>query len=126
MLKDCLLIDDDLDDQEIFLMALHKIDSRLKCSFANNGVEGLAVLSDHLYSPAFIFLDINMPKMNGIECLRQIKMMDHLKACQVIVYSTSTDAAIIRQCKELGADDFLSKPSGLGILVASLTNILKG
>ena len=126
MLKNCLLIDDDQDDQEIFLMALQRVDSQMKCSVANNGVEGLKALSDHFYTPAYIFLDINMPKMNGIECLQQIKVMDHLKGSRVIMYSTSAESSIIKQCKELGADDFLPKPSGLAPLVASLTNILKG
>ena len=74
MLKNCLLIDDDQDDQELFLMALERVDSQIKCSVANNGVEGLAALSDHFYTPTHIFLDINMPKMNGIECLQRIRI----------------------------------------------------
>ena len=125
-IKDCLLIDDDQDDQEIFLMALQKVDAQIKCSLANDGVEGLTVLSDHFYTPAYIFLDINMPKMNGMECLERIRVMDHLRGSRVVMYSTSMDAAIIKQCRELGADDFLPKPPGLAPLVASLTNILKG
>jgi CheY-like chemotaxis protein len=125
IVNDCMLIDDDQDDQDIFLMALRKADAQTSCLVANDGVEGLKILSDFSYTPRYIFVDINMPKINGIECLRQIRKLDHLKDSRVIMYSTSSDEGIIRQCKELGADDFLAKPPGLAPLVASLSNILK-
>ena len=125
MAKDCILIEDDQDDQEIFLMALEKANAQTNCVIANDGVEGLKALSDLSYSPQYIFVDINMPKMNGIECLRQIRKLDHLRDSRVIMYSTSSDAGIARQCKDLGADDFLTKPPGFAPLVAFLTNILK-
>jgi CheY-like chemotaxis protein len=69
----CLLVDDDLDDQEIFLMTLEKINKNIKCLTANNGVEALSLLTQNSFVPDYIFLDVNMPKMNGIECLRSIK-----------------------------------------------------
>jgi CheY-like chemotaxis protein len=125
IVKNCILIDDDQDDQEIFLMALRKADPQINCLVANDGVEGLKTLLDFSCAPSYIFVDINMPKINGIECLRQIRKLDHLRDSRVIMYSTSADAGIIRQCKELGADDFLTKPSGLAPLVTSLSNILK-
>jgi CheY-like chemotaxis protein len=124
MVKDCMLIDDDQDDQEIFLMALEKADAQINCFVANDGIEGLKKLSDLSCAPCYIFVDINMPKIDGMDCLRQIRKLDHLKDSRVVMYSTSADAGIIRRCKELGADDFLSKPSGFSTLVASLSNIL--
>jgi CheY-like chemotaxis protein len=126
MVKDCILIEDDQDDQEIFLMALQKVDAEINCFIADDGVEGLKALSELSYTPKYIFVDINMPKMNGIECLREIRKLDHLRDSRVIMYSTSSDAGIVRQCKDLGADEFLPKPPGLAPLVASLSNILKG
>jgi CheY-like chemotaxis protein len=123
MKKDCLLIEDDEDDQEIFVMALQKVDDEISCFIAKDGVEGLKTLSDLSYTPRYIFVDINMPKMNGIECLERIKRLEHLRNSRVIMYSTSSDAGIIRQCKELGADDYLTKPPGLTPLVASLNTI---
>ena|SRR5450432_3703359 len=125
IVKDCMLIDDDHDDQEIFLMALQKADAQINCLVANDGAEGLKTLSDLSCAPSYIFLDINMPKINGIECLQAIRRLDHLRDSRVIMYSTSANAGIIRQCKELGADDFLTKPPGLASLVASLSDILK-
>jgi CheY-like chemotaxis protein len=125
IVKDCMLIDDDQDDQEIFLMALEKVHAQINCSIAKDGVEGLKTLSDFSYTPGYIFVDINMPKMNGIECLRQIRKLDHLRNSRVIMYSTSADERIISQCKELGADEFLTKPPALAVLVESLSNILR-
>jgi CheY-like chemotaxis protein len=125
-LKECFLIDDDQDDQEIFLMALQMVDPQIKCSVVSSGIEGLQKLSeDFSYVPRFIFLDINMHKMDGIECLRRIKELDRLNQSKIIMFSTSADVAIIRQCKELGASDFVTKPPGLKPLVKSLTKILK-
>ncbi len=126
-LKECFLIDDDQDDQEIFLMALQMVDPQIKCSVVSSGIEGLQKLSeDFSHAPLFIFLDINMHKMDGIECLRRIKELDHLNQSKIVMFSTSADEAIIRQCKELGASDFVTKPPGLNPLVKSLTKILKG
>src|ERR1700733_7937530 len=123
IVNDCILIDDDQDDQEIFLMALEKAEAQINCFVAKDGIEGLKTLSDLSYVPRYIFVDINMPKIDGMECLRQIRKLDHLRNSRVVMYSTSADAGIIRQCKELGADDFLAKPSGLESLVSSLSNI---
>jgi DNA-binding response OmpR family regulator len=123
--KDCILIDDDQDDQEIFLMALQKAGTQINCFIAKDGVEGVKMLSDTSCSPGYVFIDINMPKMNGIECLRQIKKFDHLENSRIIMYSTSANERIIGQCKELGADEFLAKPTAFAPLVAALRNIFK-
>ena len=119
------LVDDDYDDQEIFLMALHQVDVPATCSFASNGIEALEKLAENrAYVPDYIFIDINMPKMNGIECLREIKKLDHLKKSQILMYSTSADTSIIQQCLQLGADDFLVKPPGFTQLIELLRNLL--
>jgi CheY-like chemotaxis protein len=126
-IKKWLLIDDDLDDQEIFLMALEEIDEAIECSVANNGVEGLEIVKrDSLFVPECIFLDVNMPKMNGMQCLQELKKLDHLKDSTIFMFSTSADARLIEQSKKLGADEFLVKPPGLTSLVKVLTNIVKG
>jgi CheY-like chemotaxis protein len=123
--KNCLLIDDDKDDQEIFLMAMEKTGLAINCTAMTDSVEAVEMLSKPSFHPEFIFIDINMPKMNGLECLSRINTFEHLHGAKIIMYSTSTDQDIIRQCKDLGAKDFLVKPPGLMLLVASLTNILK-
>jgi CheY-like chemotaxis protein len=120
----CFLIEDDLDDQEIFLLALQKIGGEIDCKVANNGAEGLEVLADRSFLPDFIFIDINMPKMNGIDCLAGIRQLDRLKDTKVIMYSTSSDVKITAQCKAAGADEVLTKAPSIRQLIDSLRTIL--
>jgi len=123
----CFLIDDDLDDQEIFLMALKEVDENIHGVVSSNGVEALAKLTtDHDFKPDHIFLDVNMQKMNGLQCLPEIKKLDHLKDTQVIMFSTSAEEHIVKRCEELGASHFLVKPASFGLLIESLHRILKG
>ena len=120
-----LLIDDDPDDQEIFCMALQSIDSTIQCTTANDGIEALQVLqSEKSFEPDFIFIDINMPRMNGIDCLKQIKELGIAKRAEMIMYSTTSDPRIIELSKKLGASDFMIKPASLSHLQEKLTEKL--
>jgi DNA-binding response OmpR family regulator len=119
-------MDDDIDDQEIFEMALQEVDEKIHLITANDCAEGLKRLKENLsLIPDFIFLDINMPKMNGMQCLPEIKRLQHLSNSKVIMYSTSTDEDIQRTTRELGADEFLVKPAKIGLLIKQLTRILQ-
>lgn len=121
----CFLIDDDLDDQEIFCLALDELDQTIQRVIASDGEEGLMKLNlNPQHPPDYIFLDLNMPRMNGIECLREIKKIVHLQHTKVIMYST-TDAADVRALtRELGAHDFLVKPPSMVKLVKFLSVVL--
>ena len=122
----CFLIDDDLDDQEIFLMALKEVDENIHGFVASDGVEALTKLrTDRDFKPGYIFLDVNMQKMTGLQCLPEIKKLDHLKDTQVIMFSTSAEERIVKLCKELGASNFLVKPARFGLLIEALHRILK-
>lgn len=113
----CFLIDDDLDDQEIFHMAMQEFNGSIQCYFADNGVRALETLrKDESFLPNCIFIDINMPRMNGIECLEQIKSIARLKPVPVCMFSTSADPAVIARTKELGANDFIVKPASISVL----------
>ena len=121
----CFLIEDDIDDQELFEMALHRIDNGIQLSFANDGAEGLQKLKENQdFIPDFIFIDINMPKMNGIQCLPEIKKLEHLADSRIVMYSTTSIESIIQTTKQLGAHEFLVKPYKMGILIESLKRIL--
>ncbi len=121
----CLLIDDDLDDQEVFLMTLEKINKNIKCLTANNGVEALSILTaQNSFVPDYIFLDVNMPKMNGIECLKNIKDLTHLSKCKIFMYSTTSEASVLEKSKKLGATDFIVKPASPAVLKETLAVIL--
>lgn len=121
----CLLVDDDLDDQEIFLMTLEKINKNIKCLTANDGVEALSLLTQNSFVPDYIFLDVNMPKMNGIECLRSIKNIERLNDCKIFMYSTTSETSVLEKSKKLGATDFIVKPASPALLKETLSQILK-
>ncbi|RYZ83024.1 MAG: response regulator, partial [Proteobacteria bacterium] len=73
----------------------------------------------------FVLIDINMPKMNGIQCLPEIKKLDHLRDSKIVMYSTSSDESVKQATKQLGADGFLVKVPKLSSLVNHLSLILK-
>jgi CheY-like chemotaxis protein len=124
-IKHCLIIDDDPDDQEIFLMCLITISNNFNCLTANDGIEAITMLkSNEEYIPDYIFLDVNMPKMNGIECLKHIKEIDHLKNTKIFMYSTTSESNVVKESKDLGADDFIIKPSKTSHLKEKLSEIL--
>jgi len=122
----CFLIDDDLDDQEIFFMALQQFDETIQCDFANDGVKALEILKAYgLNVPDCIFIDMNMPRMDGIDCLDQIKKMDHLRDIPVCMFSTSADPTLVARTKALGAVDFIVKPADISVLSEMIGQFFK-
>jgi CheY-like chemotaxis protein len=104
------LIDDDFDDQEIFAFVLRQIDETAKCFFANDGMSALEKLTtDNSFVPDIIFIDMNMPGINGMESLAEIKKITHLQNVPIYMYSTSTEKRIVEVCKKLGATGFIKK-----------------
>jgi CheY-like chemotaxis protein len=122
----CFLIDDDLDDQEIFLIAIEQFDASILCDFANDGAKAIEKLkADEVNVPNCIFIDLNMPRMNGIECLEEIRKMDHLKDVPVCMFSTSADPTSVATAKALGAVDFIVKPADITALSSMLGRFFK-
>ncbi len=122
----CLIIDDDLDDQEIFLMCLKKVNREVSCLTMADGVEAVAALtSNEHYIPDYIFIDVNMPKMNGIECLRILKNMPRLQYSKFFMYSTTSEGSALSESKKLGADDFIVKPARTAELKEKLSTIFR-
>lgn len=121
----CFLIDDDDDDQEIFSLALSTIDRDITCITANDGIDALNRLNmDAGFLPDYIFLDLNMVRMNGRECLCEIRKLPRLNNTPVIIYSTSSEQKDIIETKQLGAADYIVKPPSISILVERLEQVL--
>jgi CheY-like chemotaxis protein len=109
VVKRVLLIDDDKDEHEIFKRALHRYDSAVTFFSAYDGQEGLDFLfREHAH---YIFLDINMPGMNGIEVLKFLKKDEVLKHIPVIIYSTSDGRGYKKMALDLGAVNYFTKPN---------------
>ena len=123
--KVLFLVDDDPDDQDIFQEALKAIDTSIVCYFAHDGKEAIDKLQDALFLPDMLFLDLNMPVMNGKDCLKALKSHSDLKHIPVVIYSTASADKERAACMELGASDFISKPPQFNSLVQTLTATLK-
>lgn len=121
----CLLIDDDEDDKEIFCLAMAEADPAMRCITASSGPEALTMLCDNALRPDYIFLDLNMPLMNGKECLKEIRKHEPLKCIPVVIFSTSSLQKDIQETKELGASAFITKPPLVSTLTKKLTEFLK-
>jgi CheY-like chemotaxis protein len=115
--------DDDTEDCELFEEALREIDSELVPVIAKDGKQALTLLEIMPVLPDYIFLDINMPVVDGKKCLIEIKKNPRLKDIPVIMYSTTSDTNEIQQYYKLGAHDFLIKPNNFNILCDSLESI---
>lgn len=110
MICSVLLIDDDEDDRGFFLEAMSARYPDIHCTFAVNGKDGLEMLTQHKVRPDVIFLDLNMPLMNGREFLREIKFHNSITSIPIVILSTSSDRNTIDEALSLGAKAFLTKP----------------
>ncbi len=118
------LIDDDEDDHVFFKAALLTIHPTLHCEIAVNGKMALQELRTTGALPDIIFLDLNMPIMNGLDFLVHIKKEEKLKDIPVGIFSTSNLLQDKELAKELGARFFITKPNDLQVLRKKLQQIL--
>ena len=119
-----LYADDDPDDCELVCEALHDVDPSILFMTANDGYEALAILRKNRRLPDYIFLDINMPKMDGKTCLLELKKDQRLKNIPVVIYSTTTNTNEIVEMFDLGAFEFISKAHTVDELRTSLNRII--
>ena len=123
--KTVFLADDDEDDRDIFMDAIRDVDGSIECRFASNGEMALQTLdNDILQKPELIFLDLNMPKINGKQLLRELKKVDGLRDIPVIMYSTFFTEKDREEVQNLGAVFCLIKKTKFSELSNSLRDIL--
>lgn len=119
------LIDDDEDDRDIFNIAVKDVAQTINVVEAVGAEEGLAMLSDRTIVPQCIFLDLNMPRMSGTECLLEIRKRVHLDPVPVIIYSTSNAERDRRAALAAGAVHFFTKPASIDSLSKILRSIFE-
>ncbi|MBC7553172.1 MAG: response regulator [Taibaiella sp.] len=106
-----LLADDDADDCQLFNEALEEINIAYKLTTVRNGEQLMTLLNHQTPLPDILFLDLNMPRKNGFECLSEIKKSERLHKLPVIIISTSFEQKIVDQLYQRGAQDYLRKPN---------------
>lgn len=121
----CLVIDDDTDDQEIFALAMEDTGLEYRCLFATSAEEGLSLLDERYVMPDYIFLDLNMPRFNGLQCLEDIRRREPLRHTPVVIYSTSSEQTYVNKAMLLGATAFITKPSNITSLSMLLNDFFE-
>jgi len=122
IVKYIYLVDDDTDDQEFFVEAIRGLQNVHLYGLANNGKEALDQLFNSGMLPDYIFMDFNMPVMNGIECLAELIKKPITKNIPVFMLSTASEQSEL--CKKLGAKGFIKKSADMNALRNQLDSII--
>ena len=125
MVKILFMVDDDQDDREIFKEAITHCNPDIELLFAQDGLQALEILNSGIPLPDMIFLDYNMPRMNGSECLKRLKADSKTKHIPTIIYTTSGDREQEKVILLLGADYYLQKTTSFKQLCDELDHLIK-
>jgi CheY-like chemotaxis protein len=119
----CLLVEDDEDDQDFFKYALKKLDIPVELVIADDGAYALQKLEEEAFTPDVIFMDLNMPRLNGLECIREIKKNPRIKDIPVYIYSTAHEYQNNIDISSLGIKQYLEKPGDVMGLIPILSRV---
>ncbi len=125
-----LIAEDDADDRFLLQAAFQENGFNDRLQFVDNGVELIEYLMqldrslDGMVTlPKFILLDLNMPKKDGREVLKEIKHHPELKKIPVVIFSTTNNEQEMRRCYELGANSYITKPNSFEHLLKIVANL---
>jgi DNA-binding response OmpR family regulator len=118
MQKTILLVDDDEDEFDILKQALKMVTHDCSCLWANGLEEAMTLLEE--VQPDLVFIDINMPRYNGIICLKELKKIVYLQHTMFVIYSTNISETDRKSAMQLGAI-CIHKPENIKILYNQLT-----
>jgi len=119
------LVDDDYEDHEIFKMSLEKVDPTFEIVTAEDGIDALDYLKKNsTYKPDIIFLDVNMPRMNGKDCIRELRKDPKFESTPMVLYSTHDGQKEVNEAKSAGASDFMTKPASIPEFTKALKDII--
>ena len=120
-----LLADDDADDCLFFKEAITELIPSTNFTAVHDGEQLMQLLTDETNQlPDVIFLDLNMPRKNGFECLTEIKQNKKLKDLPVVIFSTSFEQDKISILFKTGADVYIRKPGNFAQLVQVINHAL--
>lgn len=105
-----LLVEDDAIEVMKFNRVVKNMETRHKIMEANDGEEALSILKDREVNPDIIVLDLNMPKLNGLEFLKRLKQDDSRKCIPTIILTTSTNHTDVKECYNMGIAGYVVKP----------------
>lgn len=127
-----LLVEDNINDAELAIRELRKNNMANNLFHVKDGEEALEFIfctgryennSEKVLPPKLILLDIQMPKVNGIEVLQKIKSTPGLSSTPVVVLTSSKEDPDIKKCYELGANSYIVKPVNFESFAAAIRNL---
>jgi CheY-like chemotaxis protein len=118
MKKHILIVEDDTEDLRILLEAINHIPGKFKCTYAPAPLQAIEMLK--YITPDFIFVDFNLPKMNGLQFLSIIRDEDKLKNVRSYLYSSRVSDELNKMAILLGAKGCIQKADTLGLLTIEL------
>jgi CheY-like chemotaxis protein len=119
-----LLAEDDPDDCDLFEQALGEVNIYLKLVTVNNGVALMNYLKEAVTYPQIVFLDLNIPLLNGLECLQLMKESEKLKNIPVIIYSNSDSPKDIEKARKGKAHYYITKSGSFSGLKKIIQKVL--
>jgi CheY-like chemotaxis protein len=121
MERHLLVIDDDDDDYDFIQMGLEKL-SGVLCVRAKNAQKGLEMLRTGQHD--VVLVDMNMPLINGLECLRMIKADPAISRIPIFIYTTENSDALCEEAGRVGAIDCLRKPYSIPAFAGLIRHVL--
>ena len=120
-----VLADDDIDDRLFFTDAFEELKINTNVNTCNDGVELMEYLNNPgIILPNILFLDLNMPKKNGLECLLEIKRNPKFNDIAIAIYSTSSSEEDIENTFVNGANIYIKKPKDFDTLKKILSQVV--
>ena len=123
--KHIILADDDTDDIELFQSAAKECNENIEIVTAKDGIKLIELLEKEERIDVII-LDLNMPKMNGYECVKTIRQNKKYNTIPIMIFSTSSAKEDIEYCLETGADFYVVKPASFKGLKEIINDLNKG
>lgn len=121
-----MIIDDDHDDTDLFCEVAESLQEQCRCIMKSSCDDALHYLKENFSEqPDIIFLDINMPRISGKECLAILKKNPLVKNIPVYIYSTSKEKKEKEAMMKAGADYFITKPDSYTELKNILLELLR-
>jgi len=117
--------DDEENDRLLFLDALKELKIKTNVHTVNDGIELMDYLKGAVKDlPHLLFLDLNMPKKNGMECLKEIRMDEKLNDIAIAIFSTSLSEKDIEETLINGANVYINKPNSFEALIQVLNKVV--
>jgi two-component system response regulator len=107
---DILLVEDNPNDAELTQRALKKSDLGARVTIARDGAEALEYLLSNRPRPKVVFLDLKLPKIDGIEVLRRVRAEERTRSLPIVVLTSSQEERDINECYKLGVNSYVVKP----------------